>query len=66
MKVQGRKKKRRHLITLSTGVTGKTRRLCCCQATPSLSELRVGALTVGITSFVLMCASLALKMSSGS
>lgn len=65
MKVQGRIKRRRHLILLLTGCW-KGSKTAVARQPPSRSELQVGALTVGMTSFVLTCASLAAKVSPDS
>lgn len=50
---------------LLTGVLERQEDSAVARQLPSLSELQVGALTGGMTSFVLTCASLAAKMSSG-
>lgn len=51
---------------LLTGVVERQEDFAVARQLPSLSELQVGALTVGTTSYVLTCASLAAKMSSDS
>lgn len=53
-------------ILLLTGVLERQEDSAVARQPPSRSELQVGALTVGMTSFVLTCASLAAQMSSDS